>query len=558
MKLRAAFPLGALALVLVCFGSLLVAFGLLVRIAVHELVDVVLDRSVAGVAPVVAERSAQRQADLRTRAARWAGPATAPAATFWMAIDAEGRLAGASPSAPRTLDPSALRDAPGGLLAELEGAVYELHRQELVRDGRAAGTLIAGYQIGDADARWLAPLVGDRPVLLRLGDRSIAASGLDATAQAGLAKARTREVRAGDILWRVGYAPLAEGSPIEVLVVADLVALMGTSLPLGSLFAGFGAAVVLFALALAVPLGLALSRPIERLDALTRRIAAGDLTARAEVRGVRELRGLAASMNRMVEQVAASRENLVIKERLERELAIAARVQTSMLPGSLDLPRLDVAAHMQPATEVGGDYYDVLSVPGATWIGIGDVSGHGLDAGLRALMAQTVIAMAIRELPDGTPRELVAAVNRILVTSTWGRFAEQRHMTLTLARCDDDGRVVFAGSHLDPVVVRADGAVEIVPTSGTWIGLVEDIASLTSDQEIRLRDGDTLILYSDGVTEAADARGEQFGMERLAEVAAGAAHRGAVSTIDAILDAVARHRVRQDDDVTVFALRYRS
>jgi serine phosphatase RsbU (regulator of sigma subunit) len=212
---------------------------------------------------------------------------------------------------------------------------------------------------------------------------------------------------------------------------------------------------------------------------------------------------------------------------------------------------------MEPASEVGGDYYDVLAVAGGAWIGIGDVSGHGLDAGLYALMAQTAIAAVVDARPAAPPREQVAAVNRILRANAWGRLGDARHMTLSLLRFTDDGRLAFAGAHLDLIVVRADGTAETFPTPGTWVGIIDDVDDVTVDGALALGAGDTLIVYSDGVVEAAAASGEHFGLGRLTEVACAHAPAGPEAVVAGVIAAVAAHRVRQDDDVTVVALRYR-
>jgi sigma-B regulation protein RsbU (phosphoserine phosphatase) len=344
---------------------------------------------------------------------------------------------------------------------------------------------------------------------------------------------------------------------VEVVIAADLDAALAPARRLTTLLLIVGAISLAAALALALILGGALSRPVERLVFFTEQVAAGKLDARAEVRGVRELRSLAGAMNKMAGELDAGRRAVIDKERLEGELAIASRIQTSILPRTFEIARLEVAATMEPASEVGGDYYDVIRVEGGAWIGIGDVAGHGLDAGLYALMAQTAIAAAVDARPEGAPRELVAAVNRILFANAWGRLGDARHMTLSLVRFHDDGRVVFAGAHMDLVVVRAAGAVEAHATPGTWVGLIDDVAAVTIDGELRLGDGDTLVLYSDGAVEAADADGAQFGLERLQAAAAAAAGQGPAAVVSGVAGAVRTYRARQDDDVTVVALRYR-
>ena len=103
-------------------------------------------------------------------------------------------------------------------------------------------------------------------------------------------------------------------------------------------------------------------------------------------------------VDRLVDE--ATRRQVAERERLEKEMEIAARIQTSILPRDVSVAGLEIAAAMQPATEVGGDYYDVVPVDDGCWLGIGDVAGHGLGTGLVMLMMQSGIGALARKLPD--------------------------------------------------------------------------------------------------------------------------------------------------------------
>src|SRR6185436_18733813 len=123
---------------------------------------------------------------------------------------------------------------------------------------------------------------------------------------------------------------------------------------------------------------------------------------------------LGEALNRMVEEMAGSRASLAQKQRLESELEIATRIQTSILPRGIQIPGLEIAAAMKPADEVGGDYYDVQPAANGCWIGIGDVAGHGLTAGLVMMMTQSAIAALVRTRPSAGPGELIATLNRVI------------------------------------------------------------------------------------------------------------------------------------------------
>jgi len=266
------------------------------------------------------------------------------------------------------------------------------------------------------------------------------------------------------------------------------------------------------------------------------------------------LRG--AELVRRVAEEASNREKAE-KERLEQELSIATRIQTSILPRDLRVENLEIAATMVPATEVGGDYYDVLPGSGGCWLGIGDVAGHGLRPGLVMMMLQSMVAALGRENFAAAPREIVKIVNAVLYDNVRNRLRQDEHATLTLLRYFASGELVFAGAHEDLVILRAaTGRCERIETLGTWVGATEDIADATEDQHARLENGDVLLLFTDGVIEAANAAGEQYGIERLCsalEVAGGAP----VAEIrDRLLASVQGFLAVQHDDIALLVARH--
>jgi sigma-B regulation protein RsbU (phosphoserine phosphatase) len=274
--------------------------------------------------------------------------------------------------------------------------------------------------------------------------------------------------------------------------------------------------------------------------------------------GLVEIDALAAAMNRMVGELERSRSELAQKERLERELEIAQRIQTSILPQRLEAPGLEVAAAMRTASEVGGDYYDFLPVPGGVWLGIGDVAGHGLTAGLVMLMVQSIVAALARERVDAPPSELVARLNEVLYDNIRHRLEQDEHVTFTLLRFHDGGRLVFAGAHEEIVVWRAaTRRCELIATPGTWLGAVPAIARFTPDTEQALAVGDVMLLYTDGVTEAMSAAGEQLGIDRLCAALEEAAAGSVEEIRDHLLATTSAWAPVQRDDVTLLVIRHK-
>jgi len=259
---------------------------------------------------------------------------------------------------------------------------------------------------------------------------------------------------------------------------------------------------------------------------------------------------------RLVEE--ATRRQVAERARLEKEMEIATRIQISILPRDVNVAGLEIAATMRAATEVGGDYYDVIPVVDGCWIGIGDVAGHGLGTGLVMLMMQSGIGVLARKMPDASPRDLLLALNAMLVDNVRVRLGQREHATLTLLRYRQDGSLAFAGAHEEILILRAaTGRCERLPTPGPWVGAKVDIAAGTVESRAQLLPGDLLVLYTDGIIEAVAREGrERFGTERL--IALIEEHKAAtpVAIRDRLMDAVTDFAIALDDDVTLLCARY--
>lgn len=245
--------------------------------------------------------------------------------------------------------------------------------------------------------------------------------------------------------------------------------------------------------------------------------------------------------------------------RMEEELAIARRVQTSLLPVDPLLPGLDIATAMVPATDVGGDYFDIIPTLDGGFITIGDVSGHGLDAGLVMLMVQSALAAIVASRPNTSPRELLSLLNQVLFDNIARRLSRKDYVTLCALRYARNGMVTFAGAHQDILVHRAaTGRVERIKTLGPWLGIRQDVRAITVDSMFRLNDHDVMVLFTDGIVEAMDRHGEQLGLRRLCG-ALEEVHAESPSTIrDHIVRQVHDWMIAQEDDVTLLVARYTS
>lgn len=236
---------------------------------------------------------------------------------------------------------------------------------------------------------------------------------------------------------------------------------------------------------------------------------------------ITELKSREAELDRAHAQVTALNDELRIdNRRMEGELDVTRRLQMMLLPTNEELQQvrgLDIACHMQAALEVGGDYYDVLQHEGRVKIGIGDVTGHGLESGVVMLMTQAIVR-ALLTSGESDPVRFLSVLNRALYGNVQ-RMGSDKNLTLCLLDYDD-GEVKVSGQHEQVIVLRRDGAVEWVDTVdlGFPIGLEHEIAGFVAQATLQLQPGDGVVLYTDGVTEAEDMKREQYGMERLAAV----------------------------------------
>ncbi len=206
--------------------------------------------------------------------------------------------------------------------------------------------------------------------------------------------------------------------------------------------------------------------------------------------------------------------------RLGMELQIARRLQQAILPRPQEfanIDELDIAAYVESADEVGGDYFDVLQENGTLRISIGDVTGHGLESGIFAIMAQTAMrTLTVTGETDGS--KVLSVLNQTMYRSLQRMGCDK---SLTLALLDYcDGTLRIVGQHEEAVVVRHNGVLERIDTLdlGFPIGLVENIDEFVAFRDIALQRGDVVVLFTDGVTEAINSRNELYGLERLCAV----------------------------------------
>ncbi|NJK60073.1 MAG: SpoIIE family protein phosphatase [Oscillatoriales cyanobacterium SM2_1_8] len=247
--------------------------------------------------------------------------------------------------------------------------------------------------------------------------------------------------------------------------------------------------------------------------------------------------------------------------RLGMELQIARRLQQAILPRAkefADIDDLDIDAHVESAAEVGGDYFDILRENGTLRISIGDVTGHGLESGIFAIMAQTAMRTLTVAGETDAPRVLTA-LNKTMYQSLQ-RMGCDKSLTLSLLDYRH-GRLRIAGQHEEAVVVRRHGAIERIDTLdlGFPIGLVEHIQEFVAFRDVELQTGDVVILFTDGVTEAANCQHDLYGLDRLCRVVQKHIEASAQTICQAAIQDLRQHIGAQDilDDITLVVLKQR-
>jgi len=249
----------------------------------------------------------------------------------------------------------------------------------------------------------------------------------------------------------------------------------------------------------------------------------------------------------------------VEQKKVEQELALAASIQQNLFPARLPkMTDLELAARNRPARTCGGDYYDALQISGQTHlICVADVSGKGLPASLLMSNMQATMRALLGRIPSLT--ELATLTNSLLYATT----PDNKYITAILVELDPEtgkGRYVNAG-HQDCMLMRADGEVEWIKSTGTPLGLMApDIIELMapySEKSFELHPGDVLALFSDGVTEAHDEGENEFGEERLAEFLRPIRTEPAETLVDKVFCEIDRFAgsAPQYDDITLFVIR---
>ena len=347
------------------------------------------------------------------------------------------------------------------------------------------------------------------------------------------------------------------------------------------------AASIVITLLVLFPVTTRMTRGLTILTETANLIEAKDYTARAVLTSNDEIGLLANSFNNMageIQQYTSGLEALVMERtkeleqangsiselnrklseeniRLGAEVEVSRRLQLMVLPKQSELEAvedLDIAAYMEPAAEVGGDYYDVLQAGSMVKIGIGDVTGHGLESGVLMLMVQTV-ARTLLDSGQYDPVRFLTLLNEVIYKNVQ-RIDTEKNLTLSFLDYAN-GRMTLSGQHEEVIILHVDGSMERIDTTelGFPVGLEPDIGGFVATRDLDFKRGDSLVLFTDGITEAINEERELYGIDRFIASLIGHRLESAEALKEAALEALRAFigGQRVYDDISMIVVKYR-
>jgi sigma-B regulation protein RsbU (phosphoserine phosphatase) len=299
------------------------------------------------------------------------------------------------------------------------------------------------------------------------------------------------------------------------------------------------------------------NRPLKHLLDDVRIVANGRLDHRALVRSEDEVGVLARALNQMTQSLKKAHQAELETQVLRRDMKIAKEVQAHLVPQEMPrMPGLDLTARYEPAREIGGDAFDLIPLSGERLgVVIADVAGKGVPGAL--YMAMTRIAFRVASMDAQDPAGIVTMVHRLIAPElTRGRF-------ITAVYLDVDPRAgKVAGCRLghDPILhyCRASQEIRSYEPRGAAIGIMptEAFAERVEVTNFEVAPGDRILLYTDGITEAADRNGQEFGTERLNRFITGNAGLTSDQFVSKLIDEVKlfTQGLPLEDDLTVISI----
>ncbi|HCW32093.1 MAG: serine phosphatase, sigma-B regulation protein RsbU (phosphoserine phosphatase) [Candidatus Peregrinibacteria bacterium GW2011_GWE2_39_6] len=299
-----------------------------------------------------------------------------------------------------------------------------------------------------------------------------------------------------------------------------------------------------------------ITRPLKKLQAGAIILGQGNFKSKVEIKTHDEVGSLAQTFNKMAADLERSMQAMAYKERVTKELELAAMIQKEILPKEMpNILGLDIAAGIIPAAEVGGDVYDFITLNEENYFGyVGDVTGHGVPAGLVVSIANALLDSFVYL---GDPEKILIEANRILKKKT----SANMFITLILWHWNTKNNLltlVNAGHEVPLRYVASTIRTEELSRGGIALGMIPDITPLVKSQVIELKKGDCVILYTDGIPEAWRNEKDQYGMPEFKRVVTQSCDLDAAEAIKVALLADVKQwsqNYEQKDDMTVMVIK---
>ncbi len=252
-----------------------------------------------------------------------------------------------------------------------------------------------------------------------------------------------------------------------------------------------------------------------------------------------------AVLRKLQEQVNFARDTRRRLQLAQEEARLARETERGLLPREIpEMPGYEICGAWQPASVLGGDYFDARKIGDPVLaLSIADVSGKGTPAAL--LVSNLQAAVRASGSADVTPRELCMRVNELMR----GNLGREKFVTFFYALLDGRTLTYCNAGHNAPILIRSTGSVERLHHGGLVLGLAAEAEY--DEGRVELEPGDRLLLFTDGLTEANSLAGEEFGEDRLIELAVQNRHLGAKALEEKVLGTAAAFSPKFDDDVTL-------
>jgi len=299
------------------------------------------------------------------------------------------------------------------------------------------------------------------------------------------------------------------------------------------------------------------THPLKMLTKQMKLLLTGRAYKKITTDRIDEIGIIAQFFNEITENLENISRKLKEGQRMSSELEVASSIQKKILPNqNPNVPNLEIVTKSRPAVEVGGDSFDFIQKKDMTYFYIGDVTGHGAPAALVMMMVNTLLHTYSEMYSSAY--DIVVNTNRVLKP----RIKAAMFMTMLMLKWDHvQQKMTYVGAGHEHILIYRNGTgeLEVRPTGGIALGMVPDNSKIIKEQEIPLADGDMIIIYTDGITEAKNDAGEMFGLERLKEtIKKYATQYGpeGVSNHTSLDFSQYVGNAEQADDITLMVLRY--